>query len=126
MGEKSRKGFWNRLVPSDGRGGEPSPDVVAGWLTDDNGHAPPARSMDDAAVEEDDPPGVVIVELPPGSPLQEAGLRVGDLIAEVNGAPTPTEAALAAALGPVPPGSSATLTVIRGGWELEVSIAIPR
>src|SRR5487761_1145296 len=130
MGEK-RQGFWSRLLPPDGGGEDPSPEVVAGWLAEGDGaRAVRARDAadedeDEDEDEDDDPPGVIIVELPPGSPLRAAGLRVSDLVVGVNGTPTPTEGALAGALGFLPPGGTAMRTVIRAGRELGVPISSP-
>ncbi|MGC8512580.1 MAG: PDZ domain-containing protein [Acidimicrobiales bacterium] len=57
--------------------------------------------------------GAQVVEVVPGTPAAAAGMECNDLITEVDGRPTPTSAALAAAIAGLTPGSPAIITVSR-------------
>lgn len=144
MGEK-KKGLWNRLLSLDTDSTGPPPELASSWGGADRFDrrvAPmPASSrastpasnkawnqddaLHDEEYEEDDPAGVVITELPAGSPLASAGIRVGDLLTAVNGHATPDEGALARAFAGLRPGQPATLTLIRGGWEVTAVVEPP-
>ena len=68
-------------------------------------------------------PGVRIVEVVPGSPAATAGLKAGDEVTSIGGAPPGGALGLAKALGPLEPGSSVSLRVRRGdGTESDVSL----
>ena len=76
--------------------------------------------------------GVVVAEVLPDTPAEEAGLigidvrrrQLGDIITRVNGTPTATLAELAAALEEVGIGNEAELTVLRAGRERTVSVRV--
>ena len=57
--------------------------------------------------------GVVIVEVVPGSPAEEAGLQVGDLIVEVGDQGITSDGNLAALIGKHQPGDRVTLQIQR-------------
>lgn len=57
--------------------------------------------------------GAQVVEVVPGTPAAAAGVQCNDVITEVDGRPTPTSGALAAAIAALTPGSPATVTVSR-------------
>jgi hypothetical protein len=56
----------------------------------------------------------------PGSPAQAAGIRIGDVIVAVGGAPAADSNAVVGALGALAPGEGADLTVVRAGQRLQV------
>jgi serine protease Do len=68
--------------------------------------------------------GLVIIEVEPGTPAAEAGLRDLDIITAVNGRQIETEAALARTLTQHDPGDIITLTVLRDGQRIEVSVTL--
>ncbi len=76
--------------------------------------------------------GVVVAEVLPDTPAEQAGLRgidyrrqrLGDVITHVNGEPTPTLAELATELEEVGIGNEAELTVLRAGRELTVTVEV--
>ncbi|HET9051813.1 MAG TPA: PDZ domain-containing protein [Candidatus Dormibacteraeota bacterium] len=97
----------------------PSPFDHAGAYAGPSG-PPPWSPPDDV-----DEGGVEIVDLPRGTPLEAAGVRVGDVITAVNGMPTPTEDELAQVFQSLRPGQTARLTMRRGGAEMFATIVLP-
>ena len=71
------------------------------------------------------PKGVIVDQLIPGTHAP-CNLQLGDVVVAVNGTPTPTEAALHAALGRVEPGAVVKLRVRRGGRTLTVPVRTVR
>lgn len=72
--------------------------------------------------------GAVITRVTKGSPAEQAGLEVGDVVIAVNGEKTDTAGQLRNAIGLLRVGSEVTLTVVHDGKEREVSavIALPK
>ncbi|HSZ50032.1 MAG TPA: Do family serine endopeptidase [Caulobacteraceae bacterium] len=64
------------------------------------------------------PVGVVVTQVWPGGPAERAGLRSGDVIEAVNGAPIDSEGTLTYRIATLRPGESAQLTVRRGATSL--------
>ncbi|HEY1927677.1 MAG TPA: Do family serine endopeptidase [Caulobacteraceae bacterium] len=64
------------------------------------------------------PVGVVVTQVWPGGPADRAGLRSGDVIEAVNGAPIDSEGTLTYRVATLRPGESAQLTVRRGATSL--------
>ena len=60
----------------------------------------------------------------PGSPAEEAGLRAGDVITELNGAPLGADTDLSMAILPYGAGDTITLTVLRGAQTLELDVTL--
>jgi S1-C subfamily serine protease len=56
--------------------------------------------------------GVIVVSVMPGGAASNAGMRVGDIIVSVNGAPTPTFSALSAVLAGLKPRQKARVVVV--------------
>lgn len=65
---------------------------------------------------------LLIVMVDPGSPAAEAGLLVGDSIASVDGARIRSGEDLQVALDAIDVGSEVSLTVVRGGESVEITI----
>jgi S1-C subfamily serine protease len=59
--------------------------------------------------------GAVITEIQPGSPAADAGLRAGDVVVSIDGAPIDGRAGLIAAIRDRMPGESVTLDIMREG-----------
>ena len=66
--------------------------------------------------------GVTIVAVDRGSPAEAVGIRVGDVIAAVNGQPIESLAPFVNLLGVSPAGRDVRLTVFRGGQQLAVTV----
>jgi 2-alkenal reductase len=60
----------------------------------------------------------------PGSPAEEAGLQEGDIITALGGRAVEDEHDLVVLLLPYRPGNTVTLTVLRGGDELEIPVTL--
>ena len=65
-------------------------------------------------------PGVVVYEVQPGSAADRAGLRRGDVITALNGAPVTEPNSFRNQIASTPPGSEITLTVRRNGQDQQV------
>jgi S1-C subfamily serine protease len=69
--------------------------------------------------------GAVISSLDPGGPADKAGLKVGDVIIQVNGTDIPSAAALTSVLATLKPGDVAQVTVIRSnGSQQTVNVTL--
>ncbi len=73
------------------------------------------------------PYGVLLNGVAKGSPAEAAGLRIGDVITAVNGHETDDPEALRFRIATLPVGSTAQLTVMRGGQEnvIQASLSSP-
>jgi serine protease Do len=72
----------------------------------------------------DKPGGVVINNLYDGGPAEKAGLKVGDIVTAINDRPVEDPGALRFRLATLPIGSTATLTVLRKGQTLDLSVPL--
>jgi serine protease Do len=68
--------------------------------------------------------GALIGDVVPGSPAAMAGLQPRDVIIAVDGQALTDESSLAQILSQKRPGDTATLTVIRGGQQLDVPVTL--
>ncbi|WP_353081498.1 S1C family serine protease [Tessaracoccus lapidicaptus] len=68
------------------------------------------------------PLGAVVAEVVAGSPAEEGGLRAGDLITEVDGAPVSSTESLVALVRNGQVGREMTLSVVRDDEEIEVTV----
>ncbi len=68
--------------------------------------------------------GVVIRQVQPGSAADRAGIRAGDVIAAVNGAPVAESNELRNRVAGLQPGTQTSLTVVRGGRQQEVGVVL--
>jgi serine protease Do len=59
--------------------------------------------------------GVLVNDVFENEPASKAGLRPGDIIAKVNGAPIETPSSLSRAVASVPPGTKIELEIVRNG-----------
>ncbi len=72
----------------------------------------------------DEEQGAWIVEVVPGSPADEAGLRDGDIIQAVDGVEVDEDHSLVGLIGIHEPGDSIELTVIRNGRSVTVEVEL--
>ena len=68
--------------------------------------------------------GAVVREVAPGSPADEAGLRVEDIVTEFNGHRIEDASSLTAAVRELPAGGSTTMSFVRGGEERTVEVTV--
>jgi serine protease Do len=66
--------------------------------------------------------GALVAEVTPGGPSAEAGLRPGDVVDSIDGAPVVSSTDLTRQVALVPPGSVIHLGVLRDGQEQEFSL----
>ncbi len=57
-------------------------------------------------------------------PAEQAGVLIGDLVVAINGVPTPSVNEARAQLDILPPGSAATLALIRAGEPLDLIVTV--
>jgi Do/DeqQ family serine protease len=70
------------------------------------------------------PTGVVVSDIWPQGPAARAGLRGGDVIVSVDGAPVDDEGALNYRIATRRPGESVVLAVKRGGSDLQLKVVV--
>ena len=68
--------------------------------------------------------GAYVGGVRPGSPAEAAGLRAGDVIVSVNGAPISNAGGLEAALGSTPAGRPVPITYHRDGSTHQVAVSL--
>jgi putative serine protease PepD len=68
--------------------------------------------------------GARIVEVTPGSPADDAGVRTGDLVVEADGRPVGGQGGLIAVIRDGRPGDQLTLTVLRGSERLDLTATL--
>jgi 2-alkenal reductase len=77
--------------------------------------------VDAGALIDEGPSGVAVI---PGTPAAEAGLQAGDIITELGGRPVVEGRDIVVLLLPFRPGDTVSLTVLRGGEELEIEVTL--
>ena len=70
------------------------------------------------------PPGVVVLDVVPNGPAASGGVKVGDIITAINSQQVTGTAALSEALANLAPGSTATLTINRGGQSMSIKVTL--
>lgn len=70
------------------------------------------------------PQGAVVVEVVPGSPAEQAGLKEGDLILEFNGSLLTASHTLPSLVAKAQPGSSITLVFLREGKKYQRTVIL--
>lgn len=68
--------------------------------------------------------GALVSDVKSGSPADKAGLKIGDVITEVNGKPVPDARQLRLTIGQTAPGTKADLKVMRGGKDQSVQLEV--
>ncbi|MEX5294240.1 trypsin-like peptidase domain-containing protein [Kocuria sp. CPCC 205268] len=68
--------------------------------------------------------GAAVEQVVPGSPADDAGLEVDDVITEFNGHRIQDAASLTAAVRELPAGGTGTMTVVRNGQERTVEVTV--
>jgi TPR repeat protein len=74
-------------------------------------------------VEDSVKSGVPVEGVLPGGPADRAGIKAGDVVASVNGAPTPNSTALDAATDSIKPGDILVVRLLRVPDMVEVTVA---
>ncbi len=70
--------------------------------------------------------GAVVLGVERGGPAARAGLRQGDVVVALNGAPVATSRALVRGVAVLPPGETVRLTLLRGGRQQDIAVQIGR
>jgi serine protease Do len=85
-------------------------------------------SINDAAELTQPPKGVdtgaAIMEVHPGTPAEEAGLKVGDVVVTFDGKPVATAAALTDLVTRTSPGGRVTVGIVRDGKPMNVDVVV--
>ncbi|MEY2581113.1 MAG: hypothetical protein QOE09_962 [Ilumatobacteraceae bacterium] len=68
--------------------------------------------------------GAVVAEVVLGSSADKAGIKVGDVVIAVDGEPITGQAGLVATIRNLAPGNSATVSLVRGGKPLDISVVL--
>lgn len=68
--------------------------------------------------------GAYVVEVQPGTPAQEAGVQLEDIIVSVNGQPIDDATDLTTRLARMQPGEEVTLGVIRDGRRIDIDVEL--
>jgi Zn-dependent M28 family amino/carboxypeptidase len=68
--------------------------------------------------------GVKLSDVTAGSPAAQAGLQAGDVIAKIDGTPTPSLQAFSDKLRSLQPGQKVTVTFVRGGTEQSLDVTV--
>lgn len=70
--------------------------------------------------------GALVNNVRPGSPAEKAGLEPGDVIRAVNGTPIEDSSDLPPVIGAMAPGTTAKLSILRGGKTIERNVTLSR
>ena len=68
--------------------------------------------------------GVIVLQVPPGSPAARAGLRAQDIITRINGTPVTGNGMLRSVLRELKPGDRAQLTVLRPSGPTTITVTL--
>jgi serine protease Do len=91
--------------------------IDRGWL---------GVSVEETPAASGRPAGVTVASVERGGPASHAGLHVGDALLAVNGDKVSSSRALIRAVAAVAPGSSVTITVRRGGQQMDIPVTVGR
>jgi serine protease DegQ len=95
--------------------------VTRGWIGVEVDDLPPEMADSSTAV---DTKGVLIAGVVRGGPADRAGVRPGDVLAEVNGTPVPNSSAMLNVVAATQPGSQATLKLLRNGDPIALKLTV--
>jgi len=70
--------------------------------------------------------GALISDVRPGGPAEKAGIEPGDVILAVDGTPIEDSSDLPPVIGAMAPGTTAKLTILRGGKRIERAVTLTR
>lgn len=95
--------------------------VTRGWIGVEPQDITPdlAQAFSLAAQE-----GVIVARIVPQSPAAEAGLRVGDIIREINGETVENTAGFLSQIARIEPGAQAMLRILRGGKARRIELQV--
>ncbi len=68
--------------------------------------------------------GVIIANVVPGGPGDEAGLRPGDILLAIDGKPILDPRETQVDIAEIPPGTQLPLTIVRGGEKREITLTV--
>ena len=69
-------------------------------------------------------PGILVAQVEPGSPADQAGLQSGDVITALDGQMVRSIRELAGSLTQYQPGQEVTLTVLRNGEQMDIKVTL--
>lgn len=70
--------------------------------------------------------GAVVTDVDPGSPAEDAGIEVGDIVVAIDGTPLTGATDLAATIRDLDPGTVVVLTVVRDGVAVEITATLAK
>ncbi len=94
--------------------------VTRGWIGVEVDELPPEMATSKAV----DTKGVLIAGVVRGGPADRAGVRPGDVLAEVNGKPVHNTSAMLNVVAATQPGSQATLKLLRNGDPIALKLTV--
>ena len=68
--------------------------------------------------------GVIVTNVEPGTPAEEIGVELGDLIVSIDGSVTDGSSALIAAIRDKQPGDSVTVAIVRDTESIELDVVL--
>jgi S1-C subfamily serine protease len=68
--------------------------------------------------------GAIVSEVQPDTPAEDAGVRAGDLVVEIDGVPIDGAIGMIAAIRDLEPGDEITLTVVRDGERIDLTAVL--
>jgi serine protease Do len=120
--EKTSAGRF--LIVPDANGHVRSIGVIARDEDSSTRHATDRPFVGISFREQEDPPGLRITTVTPSAPAEIAGVRVGDVLRAIDGAPMSDRSSLRRTLANKHIGDSILLALIRGDQDLEVPLSL--
>jgi S1-C subfamily serine protease len=106
----------------------PATPVEAAQAAQKPQEAPPGRGVPELGLTVHDPDptgavrGVVVEQVSPGSPAEQAGFRAGDVVSSFDGETVRSTRQLARLVRETPAGRTVSATVVRDGTNVDVSV----
>ncbi|GAB3668161.1 trypsin-like peptidase domain-containing protein [Actinocorallia lasiicapitis] len=100
------------------------PQLISTGKVTNSGRAALGATVAQTFVADGDSPGVAVVSVVSSGAAARAGIKDNDVIASVNGEPTPTTTALAESLATLKPGQTVEVEILRNGRKQKVQVTL--